>query len=107
MTEEQIENQDNKENPLPKGDIGKIWQDFILFIKEILDITHDTDKKGTIQDVKDNISMKAHTAWLLVFSILIASIGLNVSSPAVVYRSHVNISFNGSYFRDWLIDCYK
>ena len=28
--------------------------------------------------------MKGHTAWVLVFSILIASIGLNISSPAVV-----------------------
>jgi len=28
--------------------------------------------------------MKGHTAWILVFSILIASIGLNVSSTAVV-----------------------
>ena len=82
--EEQIENQENKENPMPKGDIGKIWTDFILFLKEILDITHDTDKKGTIQDIKDNISMKGHTAWVLVFSILIASIGLNISSAAVV-----------------------
>ena len=82
--EGEIENQDNKEDSMPKNDIGTIWSDLILFLKEILDIRYDTDKKGTIQDVKDNISMKGHTAWVLVFSILIASIGLNVSSPAVV-----------------------
>lgn len=55
-----------------------------VFLHEILDIRKDTDKKGSIQDIKDNISMKGHTAWVLVFSILIASIGLNVSSSAVV-----------------------
>ena len=82
--EEQLENQNNEQNQSSNGDIGKIWQDFILFLKEILDIRFDTDKKGTIQDVKDNISMKGHTAWVLVFSILIASIGLNISSAAVV-----------------------
>lgn len=54
------------------------------FIKELLDIRHDTDKSRTIQSIKDNIAMKGHTAWILVFSILIASIGLNVSSTAVV-----------------------
>lgn len=40
--------------------------------------------KGTIEDVKDNISMKGYTAWVLIFSIWIASIELNASSPAVV-----------------------
>ena len=50
----------------------------------LLEIRKDTDKKGTIEDIKGNISMKGHTAWVLVFSILIASIGLNVSSTAVV-----------------------
>lgn len=63
---------------------GSIWGDFTLFLRKTLDIRNDTDKSGTIQDVKDNISMQGHTAWILVFSILIASIGLNVSSTAVV-----------------------
>lgn len=54
------------------------------FFKELLDIRHDTDKQTTIQSVKDNIAVKGHTAWILVFSILIASIGLHVSSTAVV-----------------------
>ena len=63
---------------------GSIWGDITMFLKKMLDIRNDTDKSGTIQDVKDNISMQGHTAWILVFSILIASIGLNVSSTAVV-----------------------
>lgn len=65
-------------------EIKGIWKDILVFLKKILDIRSDTDKKGTIQDIKDNISMQGHTAWVLVFSILIASIGLNVSSAAVV-----------------------
>ncbi len=86
-----METNTNPPNPQPqKNDEDKseelfnIWKDFRLFLKELLDIRYDTDKPGTIQDVKDNISMKGHTAWVLVFSILIASIGLNVSSTAVV-----------------------
>lgn len=54
------------------------------FVKELLNIRNDTDKAGTIQSIKDNIAVKGHTAWILVFSILVASIGLNVSSTAVV-----------------------
>ncbi len=66
------------------NDIKNVWTSIKQFLHELLDIRVDTDKKGTIEDIKENISMKGHTAWVLVFSILIASIGLNVSSSAVV-----------------------
>lgn len=68
----------------PDNDIKGVWANIKQFLFELLDIKQGTDKKGTIEDIKDNISMKGHTAWVLVFSILIASIGLNISSPAVV-----------------------
>jgi len=54
------------------------------FLAVLLDIKTNTDKAGTAQVIKDNISMQGHTAWILVFSILIASIGLNANSAAVV-----------------------
>ncbi|WP_111709460.1 DUF389 domain-containing protein [Lutibacter citreus] len=73
----------NPETP-ENNDIIGIWASIVAFLHELLDIRKDTDKKGTIEDIKENISMKGHTAWVLVFSILIASIGLNVSSTAVV-----------------------
>lgn len=65
-------------------EFGSIWINFKQFLSKLLDIRKDTDKSGTIEDVKNNISMQGHTAWILVFSILIASIGLNTSSTAVV-----------------------
>ena len=57
---------------------------FKEFLTVLLDIKRDTDKNGTVQAIKDTISMQGHTAWILVFSILIASIGLNANSTAVV-----------------------
>ncbi len=54
------------------------------YLTHLFDIKKGTSKAGTIQDIKDGISIKGHTAWILIFSILIASIGLNVSSTAVV-----------------------
>ncbi|MBV1887881.1 MAG: DUF389 domain-containing protein [Urechidicola sp.] len=76
--EKETSEQENSEK------FSSIWKDFKHIMVGILEIRTDTDKEGTIQDVKDGISMKGHTAWVLIFSILIASIGLNISSPAVV-----------------------
>lgn len=60
------------------------WQGIKLFFKELLDIRDETDREATIEDVKHDISFKGHNAWVLIFSIFIASIGLNISSTAVV-----------------------
>ncbi|MCB0471918.1 MAG: DUF389 domain-containing protein, partial [Flavobacteriaceae bacterium] len=54
------------------------------FLIDLLNIKNDTNIEGTVQSLKDNIAMKGHTAWILVFSIIIASIGLNANSTAVV-----------------------
>jgi uncharacterized hydrophobic protein (TIGR00271 family) len=75
---------ENTGRPIPTDNLKGIWASIKQFIYELLDIRQGTDRKGTIEDIKGNISMKGHTAWVLVFSILIASIGLNISSSAVV-----------------------
>jgi len=60
------------------------WQGLKLFFKELLDIRDETDREATIEGVKKDISFKGHNAWILIFSVFVASIGLNVSSTAVV-----------------------
>ncbi len=57
---------------------------FKVFLKETFDIFHDTDRHATIDDIKAGVDMRGQNAWILVFSILIASTGLNTSSTAVV-----------------------
>lgn len=54
------------------------------YMLEIFDISSDTDKEATIEDIKSGIYVKGQIAWVLIFSILIASVGLNTSSTAVV-----------------------
>lgn len=78
------ENNNEQQPHVSRLDLRNAYKTIVAFLHEILDIRHDTDKESTIEDIKGNISMKGHTAWILVFSILIASIGLNVSSTAVV-----------------------
>jgi uncharacterized hydrophobic protein (TIGR00271 family) len=60
------------------------WKGLKLFFKELLDLREETDRETTIENVKTDISIKGHNAWILIFSIFVASIGLNVSSAAVV-----------------------
>ncbi len=71
-----------------KQDVKKEFSGFFgsikRFLKDLLEIRIDTNKEGTVQQIKDGISMQGHTAWILVFSITIASIGLNANSAAVV-----------------------
>ena len=55
-----------------------------FFLKETFNIIDDTDVNATIDDIKAGVPIKGQTAWVLIFSILIASAGLNTSSPAVV-----------------------
>ncbi|NIJ46104.1 putative hydrophobic protein (TIGR00271 family) [Wenyingzhuangia heitensis] len=54
------------------------------FLSDLLNIREETDKELTITKIKAGIAVKSHNAWVLIFSIFIASIGLNVSSTAVV-----------------------
>ncbi len=60
------------------------WESIKKFLIELFDIRTDSDRDATIEAVKKDISFKGHTAWILIFSIFVASIGLNVSSTAVV-----------------------
>ena len=61
-----------------------VWADTKTFLWELFDIQSDSDRDATIEAVKKDIPFKGHTAWILIFSIFVASIGLNVSSTAVV-----------------------
>ena len=72
------------ENNQPKIPTKNLWLNFKLLLKSTLDIREDTNHEATIEEVKAGISIKGQGAWVLIFSILIASAGLNTSSTAVV-----------------------
>jgi len=54
------------------------------FLVELLDFRHDTDHEATVEAIKTDIPFKGATAWILIFAVFIASIGLNANSTAVV-----------------------
>ncbi len=67
-----------------KKNASGLFNALILFIKKLFNITNDVDKNLVVNSIKKDISMRGTTSWILVCSILIASVGLNADSTAVV-----------------------
>lgn len=67
-----------------KKDAQGLLNSISKFLSDLLDFRDDTDRDATIQAIKADISFKGATAWILVCSIFVASIGLNANSTAVV-----------------------
>ena len=74
--------------PNPSGSVKREFNDFITslgdFIAHILDLKEGLDRWGTVQTIRDGIYLKGSNVWLLISAIVIASIGLDVSSPALL-----------------------
>ncbi|MDO7135488.1 DUF389 domain-containing protein [Algibacter lectus] len=67
-----------------KKDAEGLFKSIYVFFKELLDFRDDTDRDATIEAIKADIPFKGATAWILICSIFVASIGLNADSTAVV-----------------------
>jgi len=79
--EEQIIQEKEK---VVKKEFKEFWQVAIDFIKELFNIRKGSDKEFTRLTILQNIPFRGHTAWLLIFSIMVASVGLNANSTPVV-----------------------
>ncbi|MGB0769372.1 MAG: DUF389 domain-containing protein [Flavobacteriaceae bacterium] len=67
-----------------KADAKGLFASIKIFLVELLDFRHDTDREATISAIKADITFKGATAWILICSIFVASVGLNANSTAVV-----------------------
>lgn len=63
---------------------SQLFYDSRIYLVSLLDFRKDADQISTIEEIKANIQFKGATAWILVCSILVASIGLNTNSIPVV-----------------------
>ena len=79
---ENNEIQQNKETI--KEDAKGLWESIKSFMVELLDFRADTDRDNTIEAIKTDVPFKGATAWILICSIFVASVGLNANSTAVV-----------------------
>lgn len=54
------------------------------FFRDLINLQEGLDREGTIVDIKNNKRMRGANAWLLMCSIMVASLGLDLNSPAVI-----------------------
>jgi uncharacterized hydrophobic protein (TIGR00271 family) len=57
---------------------------FLNKIKKLIDIESDADRQSAIAQIKNDVYLRGSNIFYLICSALIASVGLDVSSPAVI-----------------------
>ncbi len=72
-------NNNNLETPSQQ-----LWQATKEWFKALFNLETGSDREGTIIDIKNNKKMSGANAWMLICSIMIASLGLDLNSPAVI-----------------------
>ena len=63
---------------------SQLFSDTRIYLINLLDFRKDTDQITTTEAIKADIQFKGATAWILICSIIVASIGLNTNSIPVV-----------------------
>ena len=87
-----IENQGQPEQPEQEEQIkeelkfsfSNFIKAFFVYLRSVVSIRQDVDYEGSVESIRNDIDFKGVNVWVLGASIVIASIGLNVNSTAVI-----------------------
>lgn len=60
------------------------WKRVKSYLKELLSLRDDADPEATIESITKSVEFKGVNVWVLFFAIIVASLGLNVNSTAVI-----------------------
>ena len=63
---------------------GNFWNSLKSDIKAITNISDHIDTDAAARSIRSNVAFRGPNVWILAFSIIIASVGLNVNSTAVI-----------------------
>lgn len=63
---------------------NQFLRDTLAWVKRTVRIHEDTDYEATANSINSAISFKGVNVWILFFAIIVASVGLNVNSTAVI-----------------------
>lgn len=67
---------------------GSNWRRLMILlwhsIKSRMQLEHDTDYETTVETIEKGSEFRGFNIWILFFAIIIASVGLNVNSTAVI-----------------------
>lgn len=61
-----------------------IWKNIKGWFRSVTDFSVELDRDGAANRIRNNIWFRGANVWILAFSIVIASVGLNVNSTAVI-----------------------
>jgi uncharacterized hydrophobic protein (TIGR00271 family) len=68
-----------------KIDPSLLWRYLRIFLKDRFNLEEDkATEKVTIEDIKKGVEFRGTNLWILMFAIMVASVGLNINSPAVI-----------------------
>lgn len=93
MEENQNKEEEKKRNALDhdptKIDIGaddivNLPKSILNFFKDIITIKDEIEVDNTIESIKQNMVFRGSAIWILICSIIVASVGLNFNSVAVI-----------------------
>ncbi len=77
-------NQQKPNIEVPKESLINIRNYLKDFFKDVIDLKHGVVKSETIKEIRDKMTINGANAWMLMCSIMIASLGLNMDSQAVI-----------------------
>ena len=84
-TQEQTNSSTDPGIPNERPDFRRMLLQFLIFLRQRTSLEEDkADPQETIDYIKRGIEFKGTNVWILVFAILVASIGLNMNSAAVI-----------------------
>lgn len=69
---------------MKKDTMETTWDKIKKWFKEFINIDRHIDTADATEKIKSNIWFRGPNVWILAFSIVIASVGLNVNSTAVI-----------------------
>ena len=68
----------------PHFNFRKVLKNWWYAIKAITRLNEDTDVEATLTSIHKSVEFRGVNIWILAFAIIVASIGLNVNSTAVI-----------------------
>lgn len=78
-------NNENHDNASVSEKVDLALSSIFSYLKDLTSLDSDkADPMNSIRDIEKSVVFRGSTIWILMFSILVASLGLNVNSTAVV-----------------------
>lgn len=79
-----MKTEQNQKKNIKDQSIRELWISTKEFLHDLVDIRDGMDREGTLANIHNNKRMKGANVWLLMCSIMVASLGLDLNSPAVI-----------------------